>query len=50
MLRQKLRLTQGGFGRLVGFASRNVYQWERKNGLLRVREATRTAILAVEGC
>ena len=46
-LRKKLRLTQEGFGKLVGVSSQNVYQWERKNGAIRVREATKAAILAM---
>ena len=48
-LRRKLGLTQSDFGRLVGVTSQNVYQWERRNGPIRVREATRAAILAVRG-
>jgi len=46
-LRKKLRLTQGDFGRLVGVSSQNVYQWERKDGALRVRNATRANILSI---
>ena len=48
-LRRKLGLTQDNFGRLVGVTSQNVYQWERRNGPIRVREATRAAILVVRG-
>jgi DNA-binding transcriptional regulator YiaG len=44
-LRRKLRLSQLEFGKLLGVTGNNVYQWERKNGPLRVREATKTAIL-----
>ena len=46
-LRRKLRLTQGEFGKLVGVTSQNVYQWERKNGALGVRNATKANILGV---
>ena len=46
-LRRKLGLTQDEFGKLLGVSVQNVYQWERKNGPIRVRDATRTAILAV---
>jgi len=46
-LRRKLRLTQEEFGKLVGVSSQNVYQWERKNGALRVRDVTRANILSV---
>ncbi len=46
-LRKKLRLTQGEFGKLAGVSSQNVYQWERKDGALRVRAATRANILGI---
>ena len=46
-LRRKLRLSGGDFGRLLGVTGQAVYMWEVKNGPLRVREATRAAILAV---
>ena len=46
-LRRKLGLTGADFAKLLGVSVMAVYQWERKNGPLRVREATRTAILAV---
>ena len=46
-LRRKLGLTGEEFGKLLGVSTVTVYQWERKDGPLRVREATRAAILAV---
>ncbi|MEI6336938.1 MAG: helix-turn-helix domain-containing protein [Methylococcaceae bacterium] len=46
-LRKKLGLTQGDFGKLVGVTSQNVYQWERKDGALRVRDVTRASIVAI---
>ncbi len=46
-LRKRLRLTQTAFARLVGVSGQNAYQWERKNGPLRVRDATKAAILAI---
>ena len=46
-LRKKLRLTGEEFGKLLGVSTVTVYQWERKNGPLRVRDATRSAILEI---
>jgi len=46
-LRRKLRLTREQFAKLVGITASGVYLWEKKNGPLRVREATRAAILAI---
>jgi DNA-binding transcriptional regulator YiaG len=46
-LRRKLGLTQVEFARLVGVSGQNVYQWERKEGAIRVRDKTRKAIFAV---
>ncbi len=48
-LRRKLRLSQGEFGRLLGVSEQAVYMWERGSGALRVRETTRTALLAIRG-
>lgn len=44
-LREKLGLTQAEFGALVGVSGQSVYQWERKGGRLRLRHATRAAVL-----
>ena len=46
-LRRKLGLTQVEFARLVGVSGQNVYQWERKEGAIRVRNATKKAIFSV---
>lgn len=46
-LRKKLGLTRKAFGALLGVSEQNIYLWERKEGPLRVREATRRAILDV---
>ena len=46
-LRRKLGLTGEEFGTLLGVSTVTVYQWERKDGPLHVREATRAAILSV---
>jgi len=46
-LRRKLGLTREQFAKLVGITASGVYLWEKKNGPLRLREATRAAILAV---
>ncbi|MFZ4395842.1 MAG: helix-turn-helix domain-containing protein [Kiritimatiellia bacterium] len=48
-LRQKLGLSQEAFAKLVGVSSQGVYQWERKPGMLRLREATKAAVMAVRG-
>ena len=48
-LRRKLGLTGADFAKLLGVSVMAVYQWERKDGPLRVREATRAAILSVRG-
>jgi len=45
-LRQKLGLSQEAFAKLVGVSPQGVYQWERKSGMLRLRENTRAALLA----
>ena len=47
-----MRLGAIGTARRGQITSQNVYQWERRNGVIRVREATRAAILVVRsfGC
>lgn len=39
-LRDKLGLTQGDLGLLLGVTGQSIYQWERKGGRLRLRGAT----------
>ena len=46
-LRKKLGLTGQEFAKLLGVSLISVYQWEKKSGPLRVRDATRAAILSV---
>lgn len=48
-MRRKLRLSQKEFAELLGVSSVAVCLWERKNGALRLRETTRSAILALRG-
>ena len=48
-LRTKMRLSQAEFAKLVGVTTFAVYQWEHKTGRLRLRERTRTAVIAVRG-
>ncbi len=43
-LRQRLRLTQAELAQLVGVTGQSVYQWERKDGQLQLRKATREAL------
>jgi len=45
-LRQKLGLSQESFAKLVGVSPQGVYQWERKSGMLRLRDKTRAVLLA----
>ncbi len=45
-LRQKLGLSRGAFAQLVGVTPKAVYKWESKAGMLRLRENTRSALLA----
>jgi DNA-binding transcriptional regulator YiaG len=46
-LRQKLGLSQADFAKLVGVTSKAVGDWEGKPGMLRMRNATKAAVLAV---
>ncbi len=39
-LRDRLRLTQTEFAKLVGVSGQSVYQWERRGGRLHLRHAT----------
>jgi DNA-binding transcriptional regulator YiaG len=45
-LRKKLRLSQVDFGRLLGATGHAVYLWERKEGVLNLREGTKIALLS----
>ena len=48
-LRRKLKLTQKDFGRLIGVTSQAVTMWEKKTGALRLKSATRAAVLSIRG-
>ena len=43
-LRKRLKLSQKDFAILAGVSGQAVYQWERKDGALRLRNTTRQAI------
>ncbi len=46
-LRNKLRLSQADFGKLLGTTPHAVYLWEKKIGALNLRDKTKSAILSV---
>lgn len=48
-LRFKLRLTQAQFAELIGVSGQAVYQWERKQGRLQLRSATKAALIEARG-
>ena len=48
-LRKKLGLSQGDFGKLTGVSTGAVTVWESKAGMLKLRAATKKAIMAVRG-
>jgi len=48
-LRKKMGLSQAEFGKLVGVSTGAVVQWESKTGMLKLRDATKKAIMAVRG-
>ena len=48
-LRKKLGLSQAEFGKLVSVSTGAVVQWESKTGMLKFRDATKKAIMAVRG-
>jgi len=48
-LRRKLGLSGDELARLVGVTGQAVYSWERGQGALRLRTATRAAVLAIRG-
>jgi DNA-binding transcriptional regulator YiaG len=48
-LRKKLGLTQDELARLTGVSTGAVVQWEAKEGMLKLRDATRKAVMAVRG-
>jgi len=48
-LRKKLGLTREEFGKLTSASSHAVYLWESKDGMLKLRDKTKKAIMAVKG-
>ena len=48
-LRDRLRLTQADFAKLVGATTHAVYLWETKEGALNLRDKTKTALLSIRG-
>jgi len=48
-LRARLGLTQADFARLVDVSPQSVYQWEREDRQLRLRKATKAAVVAAKG-
>lgn len=48
-LRGKLGLTQGELAKLTGVSLSAVVQWEHKPGMLKLRDATKKAIMVVRG-
>jgi DNA-binding transcriptional regulator YiaG len=48
-LRSRLRLTQSDFAKLLGTTAHSVYLWERKEGALKLRGKTKTALLSIRG-
>ncbi|MBN1555131.1 MAG: helix-turn-helix domain-containing protein [Phycisphaerae bacterium] len=43
-LRKRLGIAQIDLGKLLGVSGQSVYQWERKDDRLRLRETTKTAL------
>lgn len=48
-LRKKSGLSQGEFAKLTGVSTGAVTLWESKSGMLKLRDATKKAIMAVRG-
>ena len=48
-LRNRLRLSQAEFGKLLGTTPHAVYLWEKKIGALNLRDKTKAAILSIRG-
>jgi DNA-binding transcriptional regulator YiaG len=46
-LRNKLRLSQADFGKLLGTTPHAVYLWEKKIGALNLRDKTKAALLSI---
>lgn len=48
-LRKRLGVSQAEFAKLVGVSDQAVYLWESKTGMLKLRESTKAAVMAVRG-
>jgi DNA-binding transcriptional regulator YiaG len=48
-LRNRLRLSQADFGKLLGTTPYAVYLWEKKEGALRLRDKTKAALFSIRG-
>jgi DNA-binding transcriptional regulator YiaG len=48
-LRRKLKLSQADFAKLVGVSDLAVYQWEKKEGKLALRQTTKTKLAEIRG-
>ena len=48
-MRKKLGLSQAAFAKLVKVSDLTVYNWEKKDGALRLRDEARAGILALRG-
>lgn len=48
-LRKKLKLSQAEFAKLVGVSGLAVYQWERKEGKLALRQTTQSKLGEIRG-
>ena len=48
-MRAKTGLTQAEFAELVGVSGQSVYQWERRDGQLKLRTAAKEGVLALKG-
>jgi DNA-binding transcriptional regulator YiaG len=48
-LRKKLRLTRPDFAKLPGTSPQSVYIWETREGNLRLRPRTKSALLSLGG-
>ncbi|MBN1942218.1 MAG: helix-turn-helix transcriptional regulator [Phycisphaerae bacterium] len=46
-LRKRLKISQVELGKLLNVSGQSVYQWERKDGRLRLRELTKAALQRV---
>ena len=48
-IRKKMRVSQAGFGKLVGASTMSVLHWEKKSGKLTFRGDTLAKIVALRG-